>query len=228
MTAGRRPSPRRLGAWRRTSGVGALAALAVSRSPPASGSAGVRVERRGASAAGPVRGAASRWRHVEAVARRLGGTARAVARRTASGIHRGDQGRPFQIWVRPLDSVQAHPLAEVPRARHSRSGHPIVASSRFSRRASSERSTRGAARPRRWLTPRWSRRNLEPGRRDPVLSPGEQSDFQDLRFGRDRHGRHDVRSDHGIFTQYGHSFCRTAAISCATSAAPRPSTRAPT
>ena len=53
----------------------------------------------------------------------------------------------------------------------------MAASSRFSLRASSKVDT-GAARPRRWLTPRWSRRNLEPGRRDPVLRPGDPVRFQ--------------------------------------------------
>ena len=98
-------------AWRRMYVVGALAALA-----GVALATGVLFGWRyassgGAGADGPVRGSASHRRHVEAVARRLGGTARAFARWTASGIHRGDQGRPIQIWVRPLDSVQAQPLA---------------------------------------------------------------------------------------------------------------------
>ena len=83
-------------AWRRMYVVGGLAALA-----GAALATGVLFgwryasSRHGASADRPVRGSASRRRHLEAVARRLGGTARAFARWTASGIHRGDQGRPI-------------------------------------------------------------------------------------------------------------------------------------
>ena len=62
------------------------------------------------------------------------------------------KGGPSQIWIRPLDSAQAQPLAGTDGAAFP-FWSPEVASSRFSLRASSRRSTRRVAHHRRWRTP---------------------------------------------------------------------------
>ena len=70
-----------------------------------------------------------------------------------------DAGEPSgrrQIWVRPLDALEARPLP-APRARCVRSGRPTAASSRSWRAASCARSTWPAVRRRRSATRRPAR-----------------------------------------------------------------------
>ena len=153
LTARRRPSPQRRRAWRRMYVVGALAALAgvALATGVLFGWRTRRAARRGTD--GPVRGAASRRRHVEAVARRLGGTARAVARWTASGIHRGDQGRPIPDLGSP-----ARQRAGATARRYRGRVIPVLVTRwslhRVLRCGQAQKVDTGAARPRRWLTPR--------------------------------------------------------------------------
>ena len=107
------------------------------------------------------------------------------------------KGGPSQIWIRPLDSVQAQPLAGTEGASFPFWSHDGRFIAFFAAGKLKRVDTRGGTPQTLADAAGWSRRDLEPGRRDPVRSPGDQSDLQNLCFGRDRHTGHDVRSRPG-------------------------------
>ena len=107
------------------------------------------------------------------------------------------KGGPSQIWIRPLDSVQAQPLAGTEGASFPFWSPDSRFIAFFAAGKLKKVDTRGGTPQTLADAAAGSRRDLEPGRRDRVHSPGEQSDFQNLCVGRDGHARHDVRCRSG-------------------------------